>query len=184
MPVLYISHQKNHLLRAILPLSDVKEGCPGEIQEPICFCSCHPGTGLIDWNLEVSSHMKTLPFRIKKIFEGLAESQGMLKVADETLYLEFQTKDTVFGVIKSDVRQLEIPLDKIRDIQFKKGMFGDKIIIRANDLKTFEEIPNQKGGEIELYLDKKHRHETIMLVSDIQLAQAEAALRQIQEKQI
>ena len=128
--------------------------------------------------------MQTLPFSIKKIFEGLAESEGILKVSDKMLHLEFQTKDTVFGVLKSDVRQLEIPLDKIQDIQFKKGMFGDKIIIRANDLKTFEDVPNQKGGEIELHLDKKHRHESIMLVSDIQLAQAEAALRRIQEKEI
>jgi len=128
--------------------------------------------------------MQALPFRIKKIFEGLAESEGILKVSDEMLHLEFQTRDTVFGVLKSDVRQLEIPLDKIQEIQFKKGMFGDKIIIRANDLKTFEEVPNQKGGEIKLHLDKKHRHDTIMLVSDIQLAQAEAALHRIQEKEI
>jgi hypothetical protein len=126
--------------------------------------------------------MQTLPFKLKNVFEGLAESEGMVSLVDNSLRLEFQTRDSVFGVIKSDVKEIKVSVDDIQDVQFKKGLFGDKIIIRASGMMTFKDFPNHKGGEIRLHLKKKDRHQAMMIVSDIQLAQAESSLRKIQEK--
>ena len=98
----------------------------------------------------------SLPFRIKSVFEGLAESNGLLISNRDGLKIQIQTKDAIFGAIKSDVKEINIPLVQIEEIGFKKGIFGSKLTLRVADLFLLEDVPGQDSGEITVSIDKKN----------------------------
>ena len=64
----------------------------------------------------------SVPFRIKHVYEGLADTSGILILDDESLRFQFQTKDTILGVIKSDIKDLKIDLLYVEEIEFKKSI--------------------------------------------------------------
>jgi len=47
----------------------------------------------------------SLPFRIKGVFEGLAESNGLLILSGNELKIQIQTKDQLVGLIKTNVKE-------------------------------------------------------------------------------
>jgi hypothetical protein len=115
----------------------------------------------------------SVPFKIKKVFEGLAEANGIIALEKEQIKIEFQTKDSIFGVIKSAVKDVVVPLNEIKEIILKKSFFKNNLIIRLSRLSTSAKIPNQDPGEIRLLIDKEHAAEAAAFVSRIKLAVAE-----------
>jgi hypothetical protein len=112
----------------------------------------------------------TLPFKIKNVFEGFAEVQGILTYDGEILNIEFQTKDSLLGVIESGIKDISIPKSEIEEIDFKKSLFGCSLIIRVARMQSVEGIPKQQeAGEIKLSIARKHTDLTLDLVSQIDL---------------
>jgi len=98
----------------------------------------------------------SLPFRIKNIFEGFAEVNGIICLEGDSVEIEFQTMDNVVKLIKSSVKNISIPVAYIEEIDFKKSIWGNKLILRISKLSTISEMPSQDAGEIKLSIDKKH----------------------------
>ena len=111
----------------------------------------------------------TLPFKIKNVFEGFAEVHGILTYDGEPLNIEFQTKDSLLGVIESGIKDISIPKSAIEEIDFKKNIFGCSLIIRVARMQSVEGIPKQEGGEIKLSIARKHTDLALDLVSQIDL---------------
>jgi hypothetical protein len=124
----------------------------------------------------------TLRFKIKKVFEGLAEANGIIVLDKEQLKIEFQTKDSIFGVLKSGVKDVGVPLNEIEDVLLKKGVFKNNLIIRLSGLSTSAKIPNQDPGEIKLIIDKEYAAEAAAFVSRIKLAVAEYNVKTLNDE--
>ncbi len=114
--------------------------------------------------------MKTsVPFTIRNVFQGFAETDGILSVDGPDLKLEFQTTDAVVGLLKSGVREVRLPLEDVEEIAFRKGWFGCSLVIRVAGMRGATEVPNFKRGEIALSIAKKHSQAAADLVSSIQI---------------
>lgn len=111
----------------------------------------------------------SVPFTIQNVFQGFAETEGILSADNAELKLEFQTSDNILGLLKSGVREVRLPLDKIEEITFRKRWFGCSLIIRVAEMRSASEIPNFKQGEILLSIAKKHSQAASDLVSSVQL---------------
>src|ERR1035438_7155238 len=98
----------------------------------------------------------TVPFTIRNVFQGFAETEGILSVDGADLRLEFQTTDAVVGLLKSGVREVRLPLDGVEEVAFRKGWFGCSLVIRVAGMRGASEVPNFKHGEIALSIAKKH----------------------------
>ncbi len=110
-----------------------------------------------------------LPFKIKDVFEGFAEAQGILTYNGETIDIEFQAKDSIIGAIKSKIRKISIPQSEIEEIDFKENIFGCSLIIRVARMKSVEDIPKREAGEIKLSIAKKNIDLVLHLLSQIDL---------------
>ena len=69
-------------------------------------------------------------------YEGFATTEGLLIAEGDQLVIEFKTKDNFVGLIQSEVKRIEIPLSDLQGFEFQRKMFGSKVIIRINSLKT------------------------------------------------
>ena len=112
----------------------------------------------------------TVPFTIRNVFEGFAETEGILSVDGTDLKLEFQTTDAVVGLLKSGVREVRLPLDGVEEIAFRKGWFGCSLVVRVSEMRGASEVPNFKQGEFVLSISKKHSQAAADMVSSVQIA--------------
>ena len=102
-----------------------------------------------------------------------AETEGILSADDTDLKLEFRTSDAVVGLIKSDIRDVKLPLDTIEEITYRKQCWsGCAIIIRVNQMRAASDLPCFKQGEVELSVDGKHCEAAAEFVSSVQQAVA------------
>jgi hypothetical protein len=124
----------------------------------------------------------SLPFKIKKVFEGLAETNGIISLENDQLKIEFQTKDSIFGVLKSQVKDVKVPLNEIEDVVLKKGYFKKNLYIRLSGLSASAKIPNQDSGEIKVSIDRKHMAAAMAFVSRTKLAVAEHKVKSLSDE--
>jgi hypothetical protein len=133
----------------------------------------------------MSHHL--IPYKIVTSDFSLSESSGILRFENNHIELEYQTRDAVLGLIKSQVKSITLSLSEIQDLKFKKGWFSDKLMIQAKRMKSFEQFPGSKQGSAELTLLKKYRKDVEYLVSTVNLKLSElrlAAIGEEHEKQL
>jgi hypothetical protein len=111
----------------------------------------------------------SVPFTIQNVFQGFAETEGILSIDNADLKMEFQTSDNILGLLKSGVREVKLSLDKIEEITFRKRWLGCSLIIRMTEMRGASEVPNFSQGEILLSVAKKHSQAASDLVAAIQL---------------
>jgi hypothetical protein len=117
--------------------------------------------------------MKTsVPFSIHNVFQGLAETEGILSVDGTDLKLEFRTTDAVLGLLKSGVQEVKLPIASVEEMTFRKGVFDCSLVIRVAEMRRAADVPNFKQGEILLSIAKKHSQAAAELVASVQLGPA------------
>lgn len=125
--------------------------------------------------------MTTVPFRITDHLGGFAECAGLLKLDGTMLRVELQSKDSILGVLKSKVRKIEIPFEKIESISFKKSLFSAKILLRLSDYDLYSDIPNPGSGELVFKVKKRYSVDAAELASSVKLATVEQQLDRIDD---
>jgi hypothetical protein len=90
----------------------------------------------------------SIPFKTES---GLSQIDGMSKFSSAGIVLEFESK--LFGLIKSGVKEIRLPLAEILDVKFRKGFFRffARIEIRLKNFALLSELPS-KDGKITLKL--------------------------------
>lgn len=121
-------------------------------------------------------HNVSVPFKITDVYEGFAETDGIILFADGSIKLQFQTKDAIFGAIKSSVKEIILPLPAIQDMHLRKGLWRHALIIRVSDLKLLEQIPKQKAGEMKLKIKRRDADLALSLVSNVKLEMTNLSL--------
>ncbi len=120
----------------------------------------------------------SIPFSFPEAYGGLAEADGIARFDGKTLTLEFQVKDAVFGVVKSAVKEVILPIEQIAAVSFKRKTFRALIDIRSH--KVHHELPVQKGGEFTIVIKRKYREEGEEFASVLRLGVSEAALKRLE----
>jgi hypothetical protein len=109
----------------------------------------------------------SIPIKLADSFEGLAESKGLLSIKDESILIQFQTKDAVLGVVKSDLTEVKIPLANLVELSYKKRIFGNKLILKIDDLRIIAKLPESDNNEVVLSIARKDIDEAIDFVRTI-----------------
>src|ERR1035437_1940066 len=84
----------------------------------------------------------SVPFKTES---GLSQVNGMAKFSSAGIVLEFESK--LFGLISKGVKEVQLPIDELLDVKFKKGVMkrGAKIQLRLKSFAKLTEPPNQEG---------------------------------------
>lgn len=109
----------------------------------------------------------SIPIKLADSFEGFAESQGLLSIKDESILIQFQTKDAILGVVKSDLTEVKIPLANLVELSYKKSLFGNKLILKVDDLSLIARLPETENNEVALSIARKDIDEAIDFVRTI-----------------
>lgn len=121
---------------------------------------------------------KSIPFKIGDAYQGFGEVEGLIRLEDDGLKIESQAKDNFIGLIKSQVKYVLIPLDRLEEIGFKKSIFGNKLTLRVSSLEMLHQFPYHDMGEITMSVKRKHADAAMSLVSQIKLSVADKKYRE------
>ena len=122
-----------------------------------------------------------LNFKTTEVYHGFAEVEGMLRIEDQQVVIEYQTKDSVLGVIKSETKSLPIPYSQISEVVFKTNMFRTFLRLQLKSLELLNKFPGSKAGGIKLNLKRKDKEKAIYLQSFIRLRVSEVRLKGLDE---
>ncbi len=126
--------------------------------------------------------MSSIPFSIPDVMEGFAETEGLARLEKEALILEFQTKDSIIGLIKSAVKEVRISFSEIESIKFEKKIFKTQLIVNARSMSTFSNVPGNKQGVVTLRFRKKNKDEAEHFASSLDLQLSEYKLKQLDQE--
>lgn len=118
----------------------------------------------------MQANFTTIPFKIEGAHGGFSVVSGMAKISRAGVILEFEAK--IFGMMKTGVKEVRIPVGEVEDISVKKRFFRLTIEIRLNNFKTVSEIPN-KDGRIVLQITRDDRERAEQAIKILQNARAE-----------
>jgi hypothetical protein len=123
--------------------------------------------------------MTHLPFTITDLYGDFAEANGIARLEDDTLVLEYQTKDSILGIIKSDVKIVRIPLLKLSSVRFEKKWFKNFLFISAQSMATLADVPGCEQGTLRLTISKKYRALAEQFSAEAELRMAELNLKNL-----
>jgi len=95
-----------------------------------------------------------LPFTIANNDNFLMEISGIVRLEGLNIHIEYQSKDTILGVVKTGVHEVEVPLQQVQAIYFKKGFFTRSLYIQAKQMRIFGDVPGSKQGGLELKIKR------------------------------
>ena len=76
---------------------------------------------------------------------GMTEYHGIAKFSPAGIVIEFESR--ILGLIGGEVKEVQIALDEILDISFRKGIykFFAQIQLRLRNYSTLNQLPNYDG---------------------------------------
>jgi hypothetical protein len=126
--------------------------------------------------------MLSLPFKITNLFSDLAEAHGLVTMEGDFLRMEFQTQDAILGLLKSQLKEIRIPIQELNSAIYQKKLFGTKIILRANKLTTLSRVPGHEKGQVVLEISRKDRDIAEQLTSSLDMKITEMNLSRLDKE--
>jgi hypothetical protein len=119
--------------------------------------------------------MTVVPFELEATYGGLAQTSGLLSSNDAHLSLQFQSRDSIVGVLKSEVNQIKIPLQEVASISLQKSWLGlvNEVEIQVSNLQAVAALPGMTQGRLVLSIARRDRDAAATLVSQINGARKE-----------
>jgi hypothetical protein len=120
----------------------------------------------------------SVPFKIPNALNGFAESEGIISLEGEIIRIEYQTQDSFFGLLRSDVNRIELNVAEIEEIGFHRGFLSSKMTIRSADFSTkaLAELP----GELRLSIVRRHRQAAAEFVRAVRSILFDLTLKQFE----
>ena len=82
-----------------------------------------------------------LDFKLSDLYHGFAVCEGVLYLTKNSVVIEYYTKDTFVGLLKSDLKTIELSFAEIINAEVKKSWFSRKLIIRLKSLNKILDTP-------------------------------------------
>lgn len=109
-------------------------------------------------------------------YEGLAEIEGIMHIQEAHVLLEYQVKDALAGVVKSDLKQLHIPFDEISLVQYKLNFFVSKMIFQIDNMEILGKFEASQKGRIKLKVKRRNKELAKRFASQLKLRISESNL--------
>lgn len=120
--------------------------------------------------------VKSLPFKTDGAYHGLAEVSGLLHIEKNQIVLEFEIKDSFFGALKSDPKQLKIKYKDLSELMYVRTIFKSRLELKINSLQILSRFPGAKDGHISLKIKRKLKIEAEDISTYVNLRIAEIGL--------
>jgi hypothetical protein len=91
----------------------------------------------------------SLPFSTDDM-AGFASVHGTIQANANGLVVEYRVVDAIFGSIKSKLRTLTLPWDRLASVECRRGVFSGKLKILADSISVFEDFPGSEEGHFEV----------------------------------
>jgi hypothetical protein len=117
-----------------------------------------------------------VPFSFPEVYQGFASGGGIATASIAGLTLEFQVKDSIVGMIKSDVRRIAIPISELHSVALKESWFRNRLFIRVKSMTTLADVPGNDTGQVELRVARRDKATAQALVSILMLSLSERKL--------
>jgi hypothetical protein len=117
-----------------------------------------------------------IPFSTDEAYAGLAAVEGIMLVEDDQVILEYQMKDNILGMLKSETRELVIPFEELAEVHYKRNWFVSRFRMQVNSMRILGEFPAGKGGQISLKVPRKQKENAKEIESYINLRLSEIRL--------
>ncbi len=104
--------------------------------------------------------MDTLAFHFDA-YGGWGEVKGVAGFDEHGLLLQFTTSDALFGVLKSGLREVRLPIEALRSVQYRAGFLWlmPAIELRVRELSALKDLPESEQGRLRLRVAFRDRHE-------------------------
>jgi hypothetical protein len=96
-----------------------------------------------------------LPFSIDDLYGGLARVNGLLRVREGELLLEYQTQDNLVGVFKGRSGTTVIPIRDIYEVEVKSNWLGRAFILRPRSLSLLADMPGADESQLKLKFNRR-----------------------------
>lgn len=107
------------------------------------------------------------------MYAGLAKADGLVRLEGNTLVLEFQIQDRALGVLKSELRELRIPIFEIEHLELANGLLRKpRLIVQTETMRVSRQIPGSEHGTFSLTLENAHRLAARHLIETVEVAKA------------
>lgn len=124
---------------------------------------------------------RSIPFEITEINHGFQEAKGLLRLNENGLDLEFEVQDSFVGFFKSGIKNTHISYADLEAIEFKKGWFGSKVILKGTSMKVFDDVPGTEHATCTLKVKRAYRKNAEGLISKARLYLSEYRLNRLGE---
>lgn len=112
---------------------------------------------------------------------GLIEVNGLLRVQEDSLILEFRLQDEVLGIFNSDVKISKIPFDIIESIEIERDWFIWKFNIYLNSFPRIQKQINIKDNCLSLSIKRVNVEKARNFRSRVMLDISEQKLNKLDE---
>jgi hypothetical protein len=119
--------------------------------------------------------MDTVPFYFDSVHGGFSSCAGILHFNGENLRCEYRVDVGGLG-LKTASKEASVQLDEIESIEFKRGWFRAKAVIRPKSLKLLDRFPASGDDSICLYFRRKDRKLAEYLISECRLKLSQSRL--------
>lgn len=108
----------------------------------------------------------------------------MLLYDGKRLRLQYRTADSMFGVLRSDPKQVEIALDVIADARYSGGFLwlAPNIQLRVSDFTSIAQLPVAEAGRLEFKVRWSDRRDARRLIDSLSVLCAELRYQRLNEE--
>ena len=119
-----------------------------------------------------------------KTHGGFGELQGMLVFDGRRLLLQYRTADSMFGVLRSEPKQIEIALGTLADARYSAGFLwlAPTIHLRLSDFTAIAQLPAAEAGRLELRVRSADRRDARRLIESLSMLCAELRYQRLNEE--
>ena len=96
------------------------------------------------------SSLISLPFWIP---QGIGVVDGIARVCEAELVVEFEIRETMFRV---GTREIAIPFEEIESVTFKRGLLKSTLLFATRRLHPASSIPGSRAGQFMLHVSREH----------------------------
>jgi len=113
--------------------------------------------------------MDSVPFHFDT-YAGFGEVQGIARLDELGLELQFSTRDALLGVLKTSTRRVRIPVEALLSVRYRAGWFWlmPTIELRVRELSVVKGLPESEQGRVTLSLKLRDRHDGRAFAADLE----------------
>ena len=102
---------------------------------------------------------ESIPFSIESDSSLFTKLQGLIRIEENSLILEMQPVDEIFGKKKAATTSIDIPLKDVVALAYKKKMFGVETAmeLRVSRQAILDDVMGSENGTLEMDIAWKHR---------------------------